>query len=202
MFETLKKTISQLKAVEISSERKLVLQPLIDIIQSKKNQNQTIRLNFICTHNSRRSHLSQIWAQTLAYYFNIPNIYCYSGGTEATALFPKVAETLRNQGFQVYKIAEGINPIYAIQYSINEQSIIGFSKKYNDDFNPQNDFVAIMTCDNADEGCPIVVGAIERIPIKYTDPKQFDNTTMMDEKYIEKSMEIASELYYVMSLIQ
>lgn len=202
MFETLKKTISQLKAVEISSERKLVLQPLIDFIQSKKNQNQTIRLNFICTHNSRRSHLSQIWAQTLAYYFNIPNIYCYSGGTEATALFPKVAETLRNQGFQVHKIDEGINPIYAIQYAINEQSIIGFSKKYNDDFNPQNDFVAIMTCDNADEGCPIVFGAIERIPIKYTDPKQYDNTTMMDEKYIEKSMEIASELYYVMSLIQ
>lgn len=202
MFETLKKTISQLKAVEISSERKLVLQPLIDFIQSKKNQNQTIRLNFICTHNSRRSHLSQIWAQTLAYYFNIPNIYCYSGGTEATALYPKVAETLRNQGFQVHKIAEGINPIYAIHYAINEQAIIGFSKKYNDDFNPQNDFVAIMTCDNADEGCPIVFGVIERIPIKYSDPKQFDNTTMMDEKYIEKSMEIASELYYVMSLIQ
>ena len=58
----------------ISAERKEILKPLADYIQSKINNNETIRLNFICTHNSRRSHLSQIWAQTMAFYFKIKNV--------------------------------------------------------------------------------------------------------------------------------
>ncbi|MGB2760326.1 MAG: protein-tyrosine-phosphatase, partial [Maribacter stanieri] len=91
--------IQELKPDNISAERKKTLQPLIDLIQDKTANNQEIRLNFICTHNSRRSHLSQVWAQTLAYHFGIKNVFCYSGGTEATALFPMVAETLKNTGF-------------------------------------------------------------------------------------------------------
>lgn len=202
MFEILKSTVQQISTNQISAERKLALQSLIDFIQTKKNQNQAIRLNFICTHNSRRSHLAQIWAQTMAFHFDIPNIYCYSGGTEATALFPKVAETLTNQGFQLNKIAEGSNPIYVVKFGINENPIIGFSKKYDHEFNPQNDFAAILTCNDADEACPIVFGASARIPIKYTDPKHYDNTSEMADKYLDKSIEIATELYYVMSAIR
>src|SRR5690606_16466895 len=96
-----------------------VLHPLVAYIQEKVNNNQTINLNFICTHNSRRSHLAQIWAQFAAAYYNVPNVNCYSGGTEETALFPKVAETLENQGFQIFKIADSINPIYAIKFDEN-----------------------------------------------------------------------------------
>ena len=77
--------------------------PLIGFIQKKRNDKQRININFICTHNSRRSHLSQIWAQAAAAYFNIPEVYCYSGGTEETALFPKVTETLKMQGFNILK---------------------------------------------------------------------------------------------------
>src|SRR5690606_9602221 len=96
-----------------------VLQPLIDFIQQKVNNGQEINLNFICTHNSRRSHLAQVWAQAAAAHFNIPNVLCYSGGTEETALFPKVAETLTNQGFNILKITEADNPVYAIKFSEN-----------------------------------------------------------------------------------
>ena len=116
----------------ISKERKETLQPCIDFIQEKVDSHQDIRLNFICTHNSRRSHLSQIWAQTLAYYFNIKNVQCYSGGTESTALFPMVAETLINSGFQIEKLSEENNPIYSIKFAENEPPIIGFSKKFDD----------------------------------------------------------------------
>jgi len=45
----------------ISFNRKTVLQPLIDYIQSKVKNNLSINLNFICTHNSRRSQLAQVW---------------------------------------------------------------------------------------------------------------------------------------------
>src|SRR5690606_37981806 len=103
----------------ISEERKTTLQPLIDFVQQKASNGQDINLNFICTHNSRRSHLSQVWAQIASTHFNISNVYCYSGGTEETALFPKVAETLTEQGFNIFKIADTNNPFYAIKYSDN-----------------------------------------------------------------------------------
>lgn len=202
MYPNLEKTIKTISLIEVSKERKEILNPLVDYIQNKVNSNQEIRLNFICTHNSRRSHLSQIWAQTMAFQFNVDKIFCYSGGTEATAMFPKVAETLRNQGFQIDKITETKNPIYEIRFDESQAPITCFSKVYSDDFNPKSNFGAIMTCNNADEGCLIVFGAEARFPIKYNDPKAFDGTELMDEKYAERSLEIASEMYYVFSQIK
>ncbi|WP_396209430.1 low molecular weight phosphatase family protein [Flavobacterium sp.] len=202
MFENLSKTIQFIAEITVSEERKVVLKPLADYIQNKVNANEEIRLNFICTHNSRRSHLSQIWAQTMAFHFGIQNVYCYSGGTEATALFSKVAETLANQGFQIQQLSQEQNPVYAVKFDGNEHPIIGFSKTYFDDFNPKNNFAAIMTCSNADEGCPMVFGADARFPIKYDDPKAFDGTVVMNEKYAERSLQIASELYFVFSQIK
>ena len=202
MFENLSKTIQSIAEISVSEERKVVLNPLADYIQNKVSANEEIRLNFICTHNSRRSHLSQIWAQTMAFQFGIKNIFCYSGGTEATAMFPKVAETLVNQGFQIEKVSQEHNPVYAIKFDANQHPIIGFSKTYFDDFNPKSNFAAIMTCNNADEGCPMVFGAEARFPIKYDDPKVFDGTEVMNEKYAERSLQIASELYFVFSQIK
>ena len=205
MFENLSKTIQIVKDIPISMERQAVLQPLVDYIQNKVNQHQEIRLNFICTHNSRRSHLSQIWAQTMAFHFKINTIFCYSGGTEATAMFPKVVETIVNQGFQPRNFGKQLsqeqNPVYAVKFADNQHPIICFSKTYFDDFNPKNNFAAIMTCSNADEGCPMVFGAEARFPIKYDDPKAFDGTPEMNQKYAERSLQIASEMYFVFSQI-
>ena len=201
MFDNLSKTIKVISEHVVSPERQEILQPMIDFIQSKVSQGKTIRLNFICTHNSRRSHLSQIWAQTMAFHFGIKNVFCYSGGTEATAMFPKVAETLTNQGFTILKLSQDSNPVYAVKYNQNEPAVICFSKKFDDDFNPINEFAAIMTCSSADEGCPFIAGAEKRLPIRYDDPKAFDGTDFMDAKYAERSLEIASEMYFVFSKI-
>lgn len=201
MFIELQETIKKIDKIFISEERKEVLQPLVDFIQSKVDSNKEIRLNFICTHNSRRSHLTQIWAQTMALHFNIQKVFCYSGGTEATAMFPKVAETLENQGFQIQKLSVTENPVYSVTYDENAHPIICFSKKYDDSFNPETNFAAIMTCSSADQGCPFIAGAEKRIPITYEDPKAFDGTNLMDEKYTERSLEIASEMHYVFSQI-
>lgn len=202
MNQEIKNIISNFNENNISADRKNVVLPLVNYIQTKKNNNERIRLNFICTHNSRRSHLLQIWAQTLAYHFNIKNTYCYSGGTEATAMYPKVAETIRNQGFQIQVLSENENPVYAVKYAENEHAVICFSKVYNNDFNPKNNFGAIMTCNNADEGCPLVIGAEARFPIKYDDPKTFDGTALQSAKYAERSLEIAQEMWWVMSSIR
>ena len=202
MFENLSKTINEIATISISNERKEILQPLIDFIQNKVENKQEVRLNFICTHNSRRSHLCQVWAQTLAYHFQIKNVYSYSGGTEATALFPKIPQILEIQGFKIQKISEGDNPVYGIKFDENQLSIIGFSKTYFDDFNPKSNYTAIMTCSQADNGCPSISGAEKRIAVTYNDPKEFDNSALQQEKYLERSLQIASEMYYVFSKIK
>lgn len=202
MNTKIKEIITQLSTSSISEERKMILQPLVEFIKSKTTKNEEIRLNFICTHNSRRSHLSQIWAQTMANYFDVKNVFCYSGGTEATAMFPKVAETLQNQGFEILKLSETENPVYAIKFTENEHAVICFSKKYNDDFNPKAEFAAILTCDSADENCPIVYGAEARIPIKYEDPKKSDGTPEMNETYFNRSLEIATEMKFIFENIK
>ena len=194
--------ITQLSTENISEGRKAVLQPLVEFIKSKISKNEEIRLNFICTHNSRRSHLSQIWAQTMADFFGVKNVFCYSGGTEATAMFPKVAETLQNQGFEILKLSETENPVYAVKFAENEHAVICFSKKYDDDFNPKSAFAAILTCDSADENCPIVYGAETRIPIKYEDPKKSDGTAEMNETYFNRSLEIATEMKFIFENIR
>jgi len=202
MYTEIDNVIKNFKLEDITAERKETLQPLVDFIQSKVSNQQEIRLNLICTHNSRRSHLSQVWAQTASAYFNVKNVFCYSGGTEATAMFPMIAKTLENQGFKIKTISEGSNPIYTIKYSENEHPIIGFSKTYDDNFNPESQFAAIMTCSQADGGCPFIAGAEKRIPITFEDPKAFDNTPQQAEKYEERSLQIATEMFYVFSLIK
>jgi len=202
MYQKIQSIIKSLDLRTISKERKQTLQPLINYIQSKVNDKKEIRLNLICTHNSRRSHLSQVWAQAAGTYYGIPNVFCYSGGTEATAMFPMAAKTLEKAGFQIQTIADGTNPIYAIKYAENAHPIIGFSKTYDDAFNPQSEFAAIMTCSQADGGCPFIAGAEKRIPITFEDPKAFDNTPQQAEKYEERSLQIATEMSYVFSQIK
>ena len=202
MYQSIKKVISELNINNISDDRKKILEPLINFVQEKLDAEKQVNINFICTHNSRRSHFTQIWAQTIAAYYNIKNVKTYSGGTEATAMFPKVADTLRNSGFKIQVISKEPNPVYAIKFDDNSQPIIGFSKKYDDEFNPVSEFAAIMTCSNADVGCPFIAGAEKRIPIMYEDPKLFDETNQQTEKYQERSLQIATEMLYVFSKIK
>ena len=197
MFQTITKLINDLDINTISADRKKVLSALTHYIKSKIGSGEQIRLNFICTHNSRRSHLSQIWAQAMAAYYGIPNVFCYSGGTEATAMFPKVGETLTNQGFRVDKLSEGDNPIYAIAYAENDHPVIAFSKTYDAAFNPASGFAAIMTCSSADAGCPMVLGCDARIAMTFEDPKLSDGTPQQTETYLERSLQIATELKFV-----
>lgn len=202
LYVELENYVKSLNTNSISVERKAILQDLIDYMQLKVDASQPIRLNFICTHNSRRSHLSQIWAQSMAYNFGIQNVACYSGGTESTALYPMVVETLQEAGFQIAQLSQEKNPIYSIKYAENEHPIIGFSKQFSADFNPKTDFCAIMTCSQADENCPYVPGATTRVALTYDDPKLFDETPLQKEKYAERSLQIATEMYYVFSSVR
>lgn len=201
LFSSIKSQIELINESSINPDRLELLQALINYIQSKTTSNQDIRLNFICTHNSRRSHLCQVWAQTLSSYYNIKNVFCYSGGTEITSLFPAVNKALTNSGFKIEPTSLTDNSVYSIKFSDVEPPILGFSKLYNDNFNPSSKFAAILTCTSADKGCPFIKGADVRISIPFEDPKLFDGTPQQDDKYLQRSLQIATELKYVFSKI-
>jgi arsenate reductase len=202
MYPKLKTYITELVSDfdSIPSERKEQLREVVDYIRSKKESGETAKLNFICTHNSRRSHLAQIWAQTAALYYGIKNIDTYSGGTEATALNPRAVAAVERAGFQVQNPG-GENPKYKISFSKDAEPLTCFSKKFDDPSNPDKDFAAIMTCSDADENCPFVPGAEIRKPITYVDPKEADGTDSEAKVYDERCSQIATEMFYMMSKV-
>ena len=201
MTTTLLQTIADMNIAVISKERIKILDLLVAFIQEKKTAQAPIKLHFICTHNSRRSHLSQIWAQAMAAYYKVPHVLSYSGGTEATVMYPMVVKTLVAQGFEIHPVSEGVNPMYSIHYSENGLALLGFSKTLDHAVNPSNGFAAIMTCDAADQGCPFIAGAEQRIGLTCKDPKASDGTPQQESVYLERSIQIATELKYVFSRI-
>ena len=184
---------------KISSSRKELLSQIIEYIKSKIENKQEINLNFICTHNSRRSQLSQVWAKVASVYYGI-EMNSYSGGVEVTSFNERAIDSLVRSGFSIL-FENSINPKYEISYSENENPIIAFSKLFDDDFNKADYFAAIMTCSDADENCPHIPKAEKRIPLRYEDPKSHDDTPIESEKYDERSLQIASEMFYIFSQI-
>ena len=197
MFHSkLLETINYATNLEISDSRKLILKELVEYIKTKKASKSEVHLNFICTHNSRRSQFCQIWAETASAYYN-KKIYCYSGGLLATEFNIHAVNTMRKCGFDVIKSGSK-NPTYSLYYSNSRvRPISVFSKLYNDPANKANSFAAITTCSDAEENCPFILNAKKRIFLQYDDPKLFDNLPNKMEKYFDCSLQIASELFYV-----
>lgn len=204
MFKPIKLYCDKLstKFDSISLERRTLLEKISDYISSKKEGNQAIQLVYICTHNSRRSHFGQIWAQVAANYYTVNNVTSFSGGTEATAFNSNAINALKRVGFGVTSLDETTNKRYHVVYDETENPIICFSKEYNDAQNPQTNFAAIMTCSDAEENCPFIPGVELRIGTTYDDPKAFDNTPLQDTKYDERCKQIALETLYVFSKIK
>mgnify|MGYP000037943159 CR=1 FL=1 len=194
-YPALANTIGNLPFAAISSERLQLLDEMAAYLLAKKRQGEEIRLNFICTHNSRRSQFSQIWAQTAAAYYGI-EAFCYSGGVEVTAFNPRAVAAIQLDGFKVVQ-KEGENPIYFVLFSDDSEPIVTFSKVYDDPINATKDFAAVMTCDHADENCPFIPGAEKRFPLRFEDPKAFDDSPLEEKMYSERSHQIGAELFYL-----
>ncbi len=186
----------------IPSKRKELLNDIATYVESRVNAEKTAQLIYICTHNSRRSHLSQLWAKVAADYYGIGDVETYSGGTEGTAFNPRAVAAMQRAGFDITKAKDGDNPIYEVRYADDAPIQKAWSKKYSDEANPQNDFAAIMTCSDADEACPIVFGASARIAIPYEDPKVADGTAAEAVRYDERCRQIATEMLYCFSLVK
>jgi len=187
---------------KIERERKQGLTQSANEIVALLKEKQFAKLTFICTHNSRRSMFGQIWAKTAAHAYGLNNILTYSGGTEATAFNERAVLAVGKTGFKIIKKSEDENPLYEIFYDEHEEPLQCYSKVYDAAENPQTDFIAIMTCNHADENCPFIPGAYRRIPLTYIDPKVSDNTPEESSTYNERCKQIATEMFFMMSCVQ
>ena len=200
MFPRIQEIIDKIDFATISDSRKDELKELAAFIQEKREKKEAILLNYVCTHNSRRSQFSQLWSQVAADYYGI-NVQSFSGGVEVTACNERTIASLERFGFQVRK--EGSeNPHYHIKWSKSSNEIVLYSKLLEDEQNPTSGFAAIMTCSHADENCPLVLGCEKRIAIRYEDPKTYDDTILEATFYDYRSFEIATELFYVFSQVR
>lgn len=186
------------KISAIPENRKEQLQQIADYINAKRESEESAKLNFICTHNSRRSHLCQIWSAVLAEFFGLDDIETYSGGTEATAFNSRAISAIERAGFKV-EDPGGENPRYQIYFDDEKEPLICFSKIFDDSYNPQENFAAVMTCADADENCPIIPGAEKRFSIPYIDPKESDDTPREKETYDKRCRQIATEMFYLIA---
>jgi arsenate reductase len=179
----------------IPEERKTALKQMAAYIKAQKDSAHPVELTFICTHNSRRSHLGQIWAAAAADYYKVDGVTTYSGGTEATAFNPRAVAAMERAGF-VIDNPGGTNPRYRVHLASGDEGLICFSKKYDDIANPQKDFAAIMTCSQADAECPFIPGAKFRLSLPYNDPKEADGTPEETARYDERCRQIGREMMY------
>lgn len=163
---------------------------------------ESLGLNFICTHNSRRSHLSQIWAHVAGYANELSGLSFVSGGTEATACNPRIVASLRRAGFSVVNPTPGEeNPRYLMQFADDAGPIELFSKTYDDPYNAGPAFFAMMCCDHADQNCPVIHGSVGRVALHYRDPKESDDSPNESATYDERRDEIGAEMFALMRMV-
>lgn len=208
---------------QIPDSRIVILENLVSSIRNELQKQKKVSLNFICTHNSRRSQIARIWAHTAAAAFQVPGVETHSGGTEATAFNPNAVHAMRTLGFKIEPVARkgtedtqdtganqgtgkdqskghnqyaGDNPRYSIDIGPGLPGLTCYSKRY-EEANSGDRFIAIMTCSDADRNCPFVPGAVARIPLTYEDPKAYDGTEGQQLAYLKTAVEIGRELVWV-----
>ncbi len=138
--------------------------------------------------------MSHFLAAVFTDYFNI-ELNIYSGGTEITAVHENVLNVFRRIDVP-FNMQGSKNPKIEIGISKNK-NITLFSKKYNNKINPTSGFIAIMTCDDAYENCPVVYGAQKKVALVYEDPKVFDTRPNPTDYYIDRFDEIGREMWYL-----
>ncbi|MBU1820989.1 MAG: protein-tyrosine-phosphatase [Bacteroidetes bacterium] len=201
MYPAIQSYLTTLDLSTIPAERRALLDKLTEYITGKIGQEEPVQLTFICTHNSRRSHLGQVWAQVAAAHFGVAGVDTFSGGTEATACNPRTIAALERAGLQIAKTTEGENPVYELRYDEAHPPVVAFSKVYDKSPNPTEGFAAIMTCSHAEENCPFIPGAEKRFAVTYIDPKEADDSPAEAATYDARCRQIAEEMLYVFSKV-
>ncbi len=184
----------------IPDERKEALLSFRAYLSLKLASDHTPKTIFVCTHNSRRSQIAQIWMAVAIDYYQLPPMKVYSGGTESTAFNIRAVKAFQRIGFSIRTDKTDLdNPVYRVRWNSEMDPYPLFSKKYNHPSNPKEAFAAIMVCSAADEACPFVTGCDYRLSLPYDDPKDYDDMDVESQKYNAAVRDIGHEMLFVLS---
>jgi len=151
---------------------------------------------FLCTHNARRSQLSEFWFRALAAEYGI-SVEAYSAGVEATRVHPHVVSVLREQ---LLSAGNQDNP-QVVQHDIQAGTRPFYSKTLEDPSLPKKNFITVAVCDHAAETCPIMAGSAGRFSLPFTDPGAHDQDHDPLPYYRETSDSIRAHMVYLMDLL-
>jgi arsenate reductase (thioredoxin) len=202
MSTTINEYLAEVKiaAENIPQHRQVILKDLINYVVKKKAK---CGLMYVCTHNSRRSQLAQSWSFIISRNFGFHDVRSFSAGTEVTAFNERALEALSRAGVLLEQVTDDEeNPQYRIHSSDDARTLLTYSKLIEDSINPVNNFATIMTCSTADDSCPIIEEADERIPLRFADPKAADGTPEEEKTYDERCFQIATELMYAFNEVK
>lgn len=164
------------------------------------------RLVYVCTHNSRRSQLAQVWMSVAAAHFGVADrIRVFSAGTVATEVNPAVIRVLKTIGFEVSvdATAKKSQPVYHVRYAEDPAArpLVCFSKLVADAMEEAGGSGCLIpVCSDADDSCPVIRDCVCRVGLPYDDPKVADGLPTEDAVYSERSRDIATEALLVMHL--
>lgn len=164
-----------------------VLEPIARAMAERIKSHGSVDLQFICTHNSRRSQMAHAWGHVYAAEWDLP-VRVFSGGTEATACATPTVEALIRAGFT----RVGSEP--TVLQGPHGEPVALTSKRFDDPMNASDGFLALMTCSDADENCPYIPHALARFPLRYDDPKAFDGTDQEAAAYDATCDAVSQEL--------
>lgn len=185
----------------IAVERKIVLQQLALSIRQSIAEYDRADILYVCTHNARRSHFGQVAAALAAAFYGIEQIYTYSAGTETTHVHIQTIKAIEALGCTVLKMNETTNPKYQINFD-GPHTLTCYSKTIHDSMLPKQEYIAVMTCTDAEQNCPFLPLAIARIALPYADPKIADGTGNEALIYFACFEQILTEALYVFALLK
>ncbi len=186
-----------LESDKIFPQRKVELEKFAQSMFDQLGKEEKSNVVFLCTHNSRRSQLAQVWLWTALAFFEIDSIRSFSAGTEETQFNSNMVEAMRRFGFNITAVAMGKNPQYIVKL-YNDPTIYlnAYSKRMMHPANPQRNFISVPVCGSAAKKCPVLPGAFAIVPLTYKDPKLSDNTQFERRTYDEKVIEIGREILF------
>tara|TARA_B100001079_G_scaffold142196_1_gene121790 strand:+ start:344 stop:916 length:573 start_codon:yes stop_codon:yes gene_type:complete len=182
MNEEFKDFFSKINQYNPEKDKKNYLDDVVSKIE--KILPITNNIVFLCTHNSRRSQLCQVWGSILSKIYNI-DLKFNSAGTEKTEVHKTIFYCFSNVGIEIKD-----SKIFYGDLSLSLHSKV-LEEIQSDKF------ISIMTCSDAEKSCPSDSRSIRNISMIYQDPKIFDDTEKEREEYSKTSKLIAEELNYI-----
>ena len=182
---------------QIPDNHRQSLEQIGDYLLQKLQSNKDAKVLLISRHNSRRSHMGQLWLMTAAEYYGIGNVATFSGGIEPTELDSRVIRALKKCGFKISTTKRSENPTYLTSNGPGNSYMV-FAKQYNGGQNPTSDFIAVVLSEVVNKKLETIPGADKKVPMLYEDLENFDGSPEEERKYDEGCRQIARAMFYVM----